>query len=223
MVLSGASRSKQIPSIFKSQTFYNAPPAHNKNTKMKLLKISLLIGSLATLSNAATITVSAGFGAQGIAVSYNGTDPVTSFLVAVGSYSGGIFTSFGSVIDSGKVSGVITSTAPTSLNSQVIHLFVGNGPTVANSSAWVILTPNVGTTFPSDVTQATGVTYAATVGTNQTLVAASILSWAPQGQLGSLTGGNGLIYIPVPEPSSALLGAIGALTLLRRRRIFEHF
>lgn len=186
---------------------------------MKYLKVSLFFGALLLNSNAATITVSAGFGAQGFSVTSDGLTSLPSFLVAVGGYSGGIFTEFGSVTDSAKVSGVISGTAPSTLNSQVINLFVGNGTTVQNSTRWVILTPSVaGTNFPSDVTQATGVTYAATVGSGQTLVATSGpgATWSPVSGLANAAG-NGLITL-VPEPSTALLSVFGVLGLLRRRR-----
>jgi hypothetical protein len=184
---------------------------------MKLLKLSLILGALATCANAATITVSAGFGTQGFNVTTNGTTSLPSFLVAVGGYSGGVFTQFGSVLDSAKVSGVITATSPTTLNSQIINLFVGNGTTVENSTSWVILSPTANTAFPANVTQATGVTYAATLGTNQNLVASSNATWSATTALGG-GAGAGLITM-IPEPSAALLGALGALGLLRRRRI----
>jgi hypothetical protein len=183
---------------------------------MKLLKISLILGTLATAVNAATVTVTAGFGTQGFSVTTDGSTSLSSFLVAVGGYSGGVFTPFTSVADSGKVSGVLTATSPSSLNSQVLNLFVGNGTTVADSTQYVILSPNAGTTFPSDVTQATGVTYAATLGSGQTLVTSVGATWSANKTLGG-GAGAGLITF-VPEPSSALLGAIGALGLLRRRR-----
>jgi hypothetical protein len=184
---------------------------------MKLLKISLILGCLSTLANSATITVSAGFGTQGIVVTTNGTTSVPSFFVAVGNYSSGVFTPFGGVTDTAKVSGVITSTSPTSLNSQVINLFVGSGNSIASSTNYLILSPNAGTTFPSDVTQATGVTYAATLGVNQTLVTSSGATWSGNTTLGGGAGAGMITF--VPEPSAALLGAVGALGLLRRRRI----
>lgn len=187
---------------------------------MKLLKISVILASLVTLGNAATVTVSQGFGTQGFTVTSDGTLLVPTFLVAVGGYSAGVFTPFGAVSDIGKVNGVITSTGPASLNNQVINLFVGNGTTVGNSTAFVILTPTSPLLFPPDVTAATGVTYAATIGTGQTLVASSLgSSFSPTTTAGGAAGSGNFILAAVPEPSAALLGAIGALGLLRRRRI----
>lgn len=185
---------------------------------MKLIEIGLIIGCLATIGNAATVSVTAGFGAQGFSVTTDGTTSLPSFLVAVGGYSGGVFTQFGNTAnDTGKVSGSFTASSPASLNNQVVNLFVGNGTTVENSTSWVILTPTVPLLFPPDVSGTGGPTYSATVGTAQTLVATSNATWAPTQTLGGVAG-NGTITF-VPEPSAALLGALGALGLLRRRRI----
>lgn len=185
---------------------------------MKLLQIGLILAGIATFGNAATVTVSQGFGSQGFTVTTDGTALLPTFLVAVGGYSGGIFTPFGAVTDTAKANGVITSSAPTSLNSQVINLFIGNGSTVANSSHWIILTPTSPLLFPPDVTAATGVTYAATVGTGQTLVATSgpSATWSPTTTAGGLAGSGNINF--VPEPSAAILSAIGILGFLRRRR-----
>lgn len=185
---------------------------------MKLLKIAMILSSIATMSNAATITVSAGFGAQGFNVTTDGLTSLPSFFVGVGGFASGTFTQFGtSVTDSAKVNAVVQATGPTTLNTQVINLFVGNGDSVATSTSYVILKPNANTAFPADVTTAAGVTLAATVGSGYTLVASEGASWDAGKTLGGVAG-NGLITF-VPEPSAALLGAIGAIGLLRRRRI----
>lgn len=182
-------------------------------TKIKLIA-TLLVAS--GLSQAATITITAGFGAQGIHVTEDGTNSLGTFLVSVGGYEESVYTQFANVIQdtTPKINGSITGTAPTSLNGKLIHLFVGNGTTVENSSSYVILSGSA--SFPTDVTVATGVTYLATVGSNLTLVASQAADWYPTLTLGGAAG-NGYIQF-VPEPSTALLGAIGALGLLRRRR-----
>jgi hypothetical protein len=191
---------------------------HAKNMKMKLLKIGVILGSLVGMSNAATITVTQGFGAQGLVVTSNGIVSLPNFFVGVGGFTEGstTFTHFGtSILDTGKVNGVFEATSPASLQNRVINLFVGDAATLANSFSWVLLSSTV--SFPPDVTEATGVTFNATVGNNLTLVGSQNATWSPALTLGPVAG-NGMITF-IPEPSAALLGAFGALGLLRRRRI----
>jgi len=172
--------------------------------KIKTILLSL---AFAAASNAATVTVSAGFGAQGLIVSTGGLTTVP-FTVAVGNFSSGVFTQFStSIIDTGKVNGVFTAQAPSSLNGLPLHLWVGNGA-VGASTSFLILSSNAGTTFPADVAAAGGPTFNAALGTGVSLVASTGATFTP---------GTSTITL-VPEPSAALLGAVGALGLLRRRR-----
>jgi hypothetical protein len=180
---------------------------------MKLLKLFAALGLLMTgASQAATITVSAGLANQGFTPTLNGA-PVANFTWSVGTWNSGTqtFTAFGSVDDTGEVNGSVTATGPASFNNQVIALFIGTGSTIAASGdSWVVLTHNSGTTFPSDVSGATGVTFAATTPAVVTIAGG-------QATFGAQTA-TGFALNFVPEPSAALLGLLGVAGLLRRRR-----
>jgi hypothetical protein len=179
---------------------------------MKLLKLFAALGLLTGASQAATITVSAGLGNQGFTPTVSGS-AVSNFTISVGTWDAGTstFTAFGSLADTGEVNGQITATGPTSFNNQIIALFIGTGSTIAESGdAWVVLTHNSGTTFPPDVSAATGVTFAATTPGVVTIVGG-------QATFGAQTA-TGYALNFVPEPSAALLGLLGVAGLLRRRR-----
>jgi MYXO-CTERM domain-containing protein len=192
---------------------------------MKLIKLLALVGCTATLSSAATVTISSGLATQGFTPYVNGT-ALASFSFAVGSYNTltSTWTQFGDAkADTGKVGGAggIVATSPTSLNGSIVDLFVGTNNTIVGSTAWVIIRPSATTAkFPADVTGTGSVTPAASVPTGAsgwTIIA----SGDPSAIFGGTTpvvGGTILNLTTVPEPSAALLGAVGALGLLRRRR-----
>lgn len=190
---------------------------------MKLNKLLAIAIASCSLANAATITVSAGFGAtQGLAV-YNDTTLATTFTLSVGSYTAGSpasFASFGSAIqDTGKVNTPtgITATSPASFNSQIIHLFIGGGANVADSLSsgkYVVLRTNANTAFPADVSVAGSTTFNAALGSGLTAIATgSAANWV---STSSASDGGRIVF--VPEPSVALLGALGIFGLVRRRR-----
>jgi len=184
---------------------------------MKLVKCALGVILLAASSQAATVIVSQGFGAtQGLVVTNQGV-ALASFTIAVGTYSAGTFSVFGSAItDTGKVNAAgIGATGPSSFNSQIINLFVGNGPVNDPATQYVVLRTNANTAFPADVSGTGSSTFNAALGSGLTLVANTPnAQWSP-----TATASAGGTINFVPEPSAALLGAIGALGLLRRRRI----
>lgn len=114
----------------------------------------------------------------------------------------------------GYVQGDIVSSAlitdPNALIGQLVYLFAGNGATLASSTEWVLaaIRPIADDLpLPQQYTA------------NAAEVQAPLF-----GNFGTFTGavnGDSATYRTlqfVPEPSSALLGAIGALALLRRRR-----
>lgn len=181
---------------------------------MKLAVFSALV-ALSGFANAATITVSAGFGAsQGINVFSAPSVALSNYAVAVGSWDGTNFTQFGTttVDASAPVNAAITATSPSAVNSQVIHLFIGSGSTVNFASPYALIKMNSNLAFPADVSSGTATaTFNTAVGTNLTLVSSKDMTWNPQS-----TSRSSLTV--VPEPSAALLGALGALGLLRRRR-----
>jgi len=182
---------------------------------MKAIKILIAAGIMTGAAQAATITVSAGLTSQGVTPLVSSVVD-TSFFVAVGTWDGSAFTIFKSGQDTGEVSGAYTATGPSSFNGQIIALFLGSGTDIASSGTnWAVFKTAANTAFPADVSQATGVTFTMT-----TPAALTVLATGNVGA-GFVAGGvntNNFELAPIPEPSAALLGAIGALGLLRRRR-----
>jgi hypothetical protein len=181
---------------------------------MKAIKLLLALGLLTGAAHSATINISAGTPTQGFSVTSFGW-AATSHFVAVGSWDAltSTWTQFGSTLtDTGKVSGQVIASSPTSLNGSVIHLFVGlvNSPTAGVE--WVILRTNANAAFPADVTGTGAVTFAATLPSTVTFVAKG----DPSSGYG-LSGTTNTINL-VPEPSTALLGLLGLAGLIRRRR-----
>ncbi len=188
---------------------------------MKSMKLIVIVGLMSGFASAATVTVSSGLTAQGYTVLVSGVAPV-NFQFAVGSWDVGTstWTQFGtSLVDTAKVGGIggIIATSPASLQTKPIDLFVGIGANIASSgSSWVILrSTNAATLFPADITTATGVTWAAT----NTNAVTFLAKGDPANGFTAPVGTTGGFLNLVPEPSAALLGALGALGLLRRRRI----
>ena len=184
---------------------------------MKLLKLLAAVGLLSGSAQAVTIAVSAGLPSQGFTPTINGT-VLTNFTYAVGTWNAGTntFSVFGSAVaDTGEIGGTsVTATGPASFNNQQIALFVGTGSTIETSgSTWVVLTStNVNTVFPPDVSAPDPITFGATTSAVVNVVA----SGSPVTFTANGTAGTFLNF--VPEPSSALLGLLGAVGLLRRRR-----
>lgn len=205
--------------------------------KTKLVILALFSVTL-TAVNAATIAVGRGIGNPGIVASFGGT-PLSSggYYIGVGTFTNAlgvtelptITTEFSSLLaavasfdvfasglapTTGATIGTITGSfvgtgAPDTsvFNLKPIYFVIGNGTTQANSTAFGIFGTVANTAFPANV--------AATVSTSVTL--SSGLAIAPLPNAGTVTG-NGFGVVGIPEPSAALLGALGALGLLRRRR-----
>ena len=180
----------------------------------KLLALAIGLASLSA-AQAATITVTAGFNpANAISVTLNGAPPPAGFTVAVGSWDGTTFVQFGqSVTDTGTVNGSFTATAPAEVNNDVIYVYVGIGPVNATlgEGQWALSRTSTNTAFPADVSNPLG---SATVAFHN----------STPGNLVFVAGNNVNPFGPantidfVPEPSAALLGALGLVGLLRRRR-----
>ena len=172
---------------------------------MKLIR-TLLIGVAALFGsvNAATVTISPGFGG-GIKVTTE--DVQTTYSMSVGTFSEGLFTMFGTTVSQKAVNagigGEFAGVGPASVNDQMIAIQITNG------DAFAILMTTA--TFPSDTSSALA-SSTANVFTeaNVTLVSSSNGT--------SFTSPTNLNLVAVPEPSVAILGALGALGLIRRRR-----
>lgn len=164
---------------------------------------------LTGVASASTVTLSTGFG-SGITVTEGGAAN-DGIVVAVGGWDGATFTQLGTATI-GTLSGNLVGTSPGSLTGQTIFVFVGSEATIGDSissGTYVILqSPE---TF-LDVTN--------TLNTN--IVAAENSGNLPiafnSSGLSSYTSPTTLDLNAVPEPSIALLGALGVIGLARRRR-----
>lgn len=128
-----------------------------------------------------------------------------------GSNSASLSGSFAGYVEADLITGV-SITGSNSLIGQSMYIFVGNAATLGTSTAWAIA--SIGTIaddIPFDnqyTAQPFGVT---------PLIGSVGSFTGDAGGLGSSTF-NTLKLAAVPEPSAALLGAIGAALLVVRRR-----
>ncbi len=200
---------------------------------------------MASVSTAATITISRGIGNAGIVAqnpaSAGGALLATGgYYIAAGTFTNGsgvtqepiITTEFSSLLAAVASFDVFgSSTSPTSgttlgtisagitalggsdtsvFNTKEIYILVGNGATQAASTAFGIFKMTTPVFFPANVAAAG----------STTVPTSSTAAITPLANAGSEpTPGTFQLATAVPEPSAALLGAIGALGLLRRRRI----
>ncbi|RYD62518.1 MAG: hypothetical protein EOP83_14405 [Verrucomicrobiaceae bacterium] len=96
---------------------------------------------------------------------------------------------------------------PSVFNLKPIYFLVGNAATLANSTYIGIFRITGSADFPANVQGATGPSLTLSSGASITAVAGA----------GSVTGNN-FNLVAIPEPSVALLGLLGAVGLIRRRR-----
>lgn len=202
------------------------------NTKYQYkMKYALSLFGVAALcitsANAATIAVGRGIGNPGIIAATSGGTALSAggYSISVGSFATEptITSDFSSLLAAvasfntfatlpSPVSGVTVGTITGSFN--------GNGapdPTlfnlkpiyfvIENAGEYGIFKVLAGTSFPANV--------AAVVSTSVTL--SSGLAITPLANAGTVQGNN-FRLVAIPEPSTMLLGALGALGLLRRRR-----
>lgn len=111
----------------------------------------------------------------------------------------------------------ITIAGNSTFSGKNMFLFVGNGATYQTSSQFLVL-KNTKTFDIADDAVPTGVTVTFT-DTNSTRLFGSALADLRTTSTDTTTNPGFAAIAPVPEPSVALVGAIGALSLLRRRRI----
>ena len=203
---------------------------------MKSKSILLIAGSLALMSvvsNAATISLSRGTGNPGIIASASTALSTGGYYIGVGTYASvpvvttdtatlltavnnlNLFASVVAPISGatiGTMTGSFTSTGgatPSDFNLQQMYFIVGNAATKAASTYWGIYRMTTPAFFPANVTAAGSTAVPIPNGAAIT----------PLANAGTVTLNSfALVNTAIPEPSAALLGAFGALGLLRRRR-----
>jgi len=209
------------------------------------MKYKLIIGlSLAMLasSNAATVAVGGVIsGSTGIVgVTKSGTALTSGgYYIACGSFSSAPailadFSNLNATVDSMNIFATLTS--PTAVgntlatitgsfvstgggnaslyNGKSIYFVIGNGSSRANSTDFAVFTTATDIKFAADVTQTTS-TSVSFGSINNTVMVANGGT-----EIDNISPAKDQIQMvsAVPEASTALLGAIGALGLLRRRR-----
>jgi len=189
--------------------------------KLKLAKNIALGALLVSASHAATITISPGIGTNnGLFVTVGGVAVSTNYI-SIGSWNGTTFTQFGTTqVDTtnnaagvNTINGAVTATSPTSVNGSVIHLYFSTTSGINTDTSvgnWVIFRTSANTQFPADVSSA----LASATATFSTFTTAVNVA---QSNTYEEIGTRNINF--VPEPSATLLGAVGALGLLRRRCI----
>ena len=197
---------------------------------------------LAAASSAATVTVTREWGADAGYTVFTQTlagTPATNlsiaggFYIAVGTYATEPvittyaqyesavqnFQVFASVLSPttgatlGSVTGQFVAT-DAAFNSAPLYLLIGNGTTRENSSQWAILKGDpTAFAFPANAESALASSIVSLTGA----AAASPVGFA--GRQVEVAGAPDTLMLGfVPEPSSALLGLLGVVGLMRRRR-----
>lgn len=206
---------------------------------MKKLIFSLLVAL--GVAEAATVNVGGVFsGTSGLGVRTSTGTVLSSggFYIAIGSFdvvptvlpdatnlytavdSMNIFAVLTSPTAAGNTQGTITGSfvgtgggSASLFNGKQIYFVVGNGSTRANSTEFAILTTAANVLFPADVTTSSTASVTFSSITNSVVLSNAGLEDA-NGTARDLI----VLAAPVPEPSVALLGALGVLGLVRRRR-----
>lgn len=175
---------------------------------MKLTKLALLGALFIGVSQAATVTLSTGF-APGISVTEGGIAS-DGYSFTVGSWDGAVFTSldtFASASGTTAISGDLASLTPTGLTGGPVFVLVTDTVGAPDLSGnYAILStggtfPDIGNAIDSTIVDlgAFGGSVALVANNNAAVADANTINF-------------------VPEPSIAMLGGLGLLGLLRRRR-----
>ncbi len=177
---------------------------------MKLIKALLLAVFSLGSAQAATVTLTAGFGSSGIVVTSDGVN--AAYTVEVGGFQGGVFTLLAAPavpkLAGDKIAGgfVYTGVDTNSLTGDQIFVRIttSGGVAILGTSA-VEVFPDLTQTLPSN---------SVTIGSSSTI---SVAQFSGAENV-SFSNANTLNFVTVPEPSIALLGALGVFGLIRRRR-----
>lgn len=190
--------------------------------KLKLVKTFAFAACLAGSVQAATITVSGGIGSttNQITLRLDGVQTANHYI-SVGSWDGSTFTEFTAPsLDTAFINGSFTNTTNTAVNGKVIHVWVGlsNTRTFDPTANWVLFRGSNSVAFGADISSPISTS---TVTLSNFTTAVNVAQSDSYNEVLPVSGANGpyINFVTVPEPSATLLGAIGALGLLRRRRI----
>jgi hypothetical protein len=115
----------------------------------------------------------------------------------------------------------LNQTIGTTFNTKSIYMFAGNGATLTGSTQFLVVKMDATTFAIGDDTAnaVTPKTITINPGNSTTLLGSEITNVFTTNTDASTTAGWQMAALtPVPEPSAALLGMLGALGLLRRRR-----
>jgi hypothetical protein len=212
--------------------------------KKALLGITTTLLTMMASTQAATVVISnglAGTSVQGITLEI-GTDHTqllnsADYYVGVGRFVAGQFTPWTTMaLDTAtgsparEISGSFTTTAPSAsaFDGLQIHVFVGvlssagslTSAFTPSGTQWAVFSPTASILFPVASTSSSQ-SVALSVPANLSVVATGAPGNAFNGVANTTSGSYTNYYsfaVPVPETSTSLLGAIGALALLRRRR-----
>ena len=115
---------------------------------------------------------------------------------------------------------VVTANLPTTVTGPFVgnpmFVIVGNAPTLAGSTDFIVT--NSGVNFTQEV-EGVGGNISALFKNGTVLRGIGTTVNGGSGPTAGQNGQPGITFGVIPEPSAALLGALGALGLLRRRRI----
>lgn len=191
--------------------------------KQKLI-ITAIISCIAGSLNAATVTVGGGIGATNnqITVRLDGVQTANHYI-SLGSWNAitSTFTEFTApVADTAFINGSFANTTNTAVNNQIVHVWVGltSTRTFDLTSNWVLFKGSADQAFGADISSALSTT---TVTLSNFTTAVNVAQSTSYNEVAPVAGVNGpyINFVTIPEPSVALLGAVGVLGLLRRRRI----
>lgn len=197
----------------------------------KLTLVVAAVMAMASAANAVTVALNKGL-SPGFTVQ-NAAGNATQSFIFIGTFTGGTDpaggTAIPSIISSFKVFGTLAAPiasgatisggvdysgalAASNFNSLKMFMFVADSANLATATQ-VGLFGNVPvSSFPADVTAGGSVNFNVNIFANLEAIA------GVGSKIDNATGADVVRLVPVPEPSAALLGAIGVVALLRRRR-----
>ena len=205
--------------------------------KMKIATTIAMLIAAHGMSNAATIQLSKGLSpgfnatdtagalvattvfigtfANGTAPTIPGNGNYTSIISSFNIFGGGPGISIGSGSLITNATGITSTANPTLFNGFTLYAIIANSSTLSTATQFALVNnTGAGTFFPTDITTSNSASINFTTFTALQTVAGG--GTTTTGTPNSIHMIN--VVTAVPETSTALLGAIGVLGLLRRRR-----